>query len=296
MNEEGYLDLLRRILDHGEIRKDRTGTGTKSLFGEQFNLVFDLTDNKLPIITTKKVEYEKIIKELLFFISGKTDTKILENQNVYIWKGNTSKQELDKLGLNYEVGDAGPIYGFQWRHWNAEYKGCHEDYTGQGIDQLQNLINLIKNKPESRRLLLSAWNVSQIDEMCLPPCHVSSQFYISFDSDGSPKYLDCMLFQRSADCFLGLPFNITSYCLLTYMIAHITGLKPRKFTHCIGDAHIYLNHIEQCELQLKNKPNPFPLLSFKNSQDLKNIDDFKLEHFIIENYICGQKIEGKMSV
>ena len=288
--EYAYLNCLKEVLENGESKVDRTNTGTMSLFG--MKMAFDIS-KRIPIITTKKINYDTIIKELLFFISGKTDTNILKDQGVNIWKDNTTREFLDKAGLDeYEVGDMGPLYPHQFRHWGAEYKGSNINYEGQGIDQLSNIIKEIRTNPHSRRLIISAWNVSDLNKMCLNPCHCMVQFNVS----GDRKYLDCQLYQRSGDMFLGVPYNITSYCILTYMIAHITGLRPRKFTHIIGDGHIYLNHIDQVNRQLKRTPRPFPRLSFRGGARLHEIDDFNFQSFIIENYVSCPAIVGKMAI
>lgn len=288
--EYQYLKLIRDIAQNGESKPDRTGTGTMSRFGTRME--FDIS-KRFPILTTKKVFYKTILKELLFFISGKTDSKLLEDQGVNIWKGNSSRKYLDSIGLDeYEVGDLGPVYGFQWRHWGAKYKGKDGDYTGKGTDQLTNLIEGIRKNPHSRRHILSAWNVSQLKEMCLPPCHFACQFYVSHDR----KYLDCQLYQRSGDLFLGVPFNIACYSALTYMIAHITGLRPRKFIHVIGDAHIYKNHLKQVFKQIKRTPQPFPTLKFRGSTKIHEIDDFDIDSFIVEGYSSWPHIPGKISV
>lgn len=286
--EYQYLNLLSKILDKGEPKKDRTGVGCNFLFGNN-SFTFDISE-RIPIITTKKVNYKSVIEELLFFISGNTNTN---NLNTKIWKGNTSRDFLDSKGLlDYTEGDMGPGYSFQWRHWGANYTGCEDDYTDQGIDQLQNLIDGIRNNPESRRHILSSWNVSQLNEMALPPCHCLAQFSVSGDS----RHLDCQLYQRSADMFLGVPFNIASYSILTYMIAHITNLKPRYFHHVFGDAHIYNNHEKQVIKQLKRTPFPFPRLSFRKPAKLRNIDDFDMSSFIIEDYESWEPITAKMAV
>jgi len=287
--ENQYLESLKRILNEGEVRSNRTNIKTLSIFGERF--VFDISTS-FPLLTTKKVFYKLILKELLFFISGKTDTKILEDQAVFIWKGNTSKAFLEKRGLKYQEGDMGAGYGFQWRHWGAEYKDCNSDYTNKGIDQLQNIIKEIKINPFSRRLILSAWNVDQLDQMTLPPCHCFVQFYVSNDQ----KYLDCQLYQRSADMFLGVPFNIASYSFLTYMIAFLTGLKPRRLIHVIGDAHIYTNHIEQVKTQIKRTPYEWSQVKLIDTQKIKSIDDFRVENFKIENYKYHPSIKASMVV
>nr|QBK86422.1 MAG: bifunctional dihydrofolate reductase-thymidylate synthase [Marseillevirus LCMAC102] len=287
--EYQYLDLLRTIADNGEIKPDRTGVGTQSIFGAKIE--FNISE-RLPILTTKKVFYDQILKELLFFISGRTNTKILEEQNVDIWKDNTSRKFLDAQNLEYEEGDMGPGYGFQWRHWNATYNGIEEDYTGKGIDQLSKLIKNIRQDPHSRRHILTAWNPEQLQEMAIPPCHLLAQFNVS----GDRKYLDCQVYQRSGDMFLGVPYNITSYCVLTYMIAHITRLKPRKFIHTIGDAHIYSTHGDQIKRQLARTPRPFPHLIFRGATKIHEIDDFNFDSFIIEGYTACPAISAPMAV
>ena len=289
-DEYQYLDIMRLAKD-GDSKPDRTGVGTRSIFAPK-SMVFDLTTS-LPILTTKRVFYETIIKELLFFISGKTDTKLLSEQGVKIWEGNTKKEVLVGMGLPWNDGDGGPgFYGFLWRHWGAEYKGCEGDYTGQGVDQLQNLITGIRNDPHSRRHIITAWDPSRIALTPLPACHCMAQFYVSADR----KYLDCQLYQRSGDLFLGVPFNITSYALFTYMIAHVTGLKARRFTHVLGDAHIYNNHGEQVNRLLQRMPRPFPKLTFRNSTRIHEIDDFTFDSFIIEGYTSWPAITAEMAV
>ena len=283
--EQQYLDLLKQILVSGDIRNDRTQIGTKSLFG--LKMEFDLRQG-FPLLTTKRTWFDGIKKELLFLISGDTNTKNLEAQGVNIWKSNTSKEYMAQYGLPWDEGDMGPCYGFQWRHSGAKYKGCHEDYTGKGIDQLQNVIDSIIKNPYSRRHIISAWNVSDLDQMVLPPCHCFCQFYVS---DG---YLDCCLYQRSADMFLGVPFNIGSYALLTMIIANITGLTARKFIHNLGDAHIYLNHEEQVRQQIERSPYPFPTVTL--NREFKNINDIKAEDIVLKNYISHPKLLGAMAV
>jgi len=287
--EYQYLNSLKDIMEKGEPRPDRTGVGTTSIFGMRTE--YDISE-RVPVITTKRVSINNILRELLFFISGKTDTRILEEQGCKIWKANTSREFLDSVGLDYEEGDGGTFYGYQWRHWGAEYDGMDKDYTGKGIDQLSDIIKGIKLDPHSRRHILSAWNVSQLPDMCLPPCHFCVQFYVS----GDRKYLDCQLYQRSADYFLGVPYNITFYSVLTYMIAHITNLKPRKFVHVTGDSHIYSNHGEQVRKQLGRSPRPFPTLKFRSAVKLKEIDDFNFESFIFEGYSSCPSISAPMAV
>ncbi len=288
--ETQYLNILENILNNGTKRTDRTDTGTLGTFGHRME--FDLK-NEFPLLTTKTVPFKMVAKELLWFIAGDTDNKNLQKQNVHIWDGNSSREFLDKRGLtHYQEGDIGPAYGFQWRHFNATYKGCSENYNNQGTDQLKYCIDLIKNDPTSRRILFTGWNPEVLDQMALTPCHsIVVQFYID-----NNEFLDCQMYQRSADCFLGVPFNIASYSLLTHMIAHITNLKPGKFIHICGDTHIYLNHIEQCKEQLKRTPLPFPKLVINSDNNIKNIDDFQLEDFKIINYRKHSKINAFMSV
>eukprot|EP00011_Vannellida_sp_DIVA3-517-6-12_P005517 CAMPEP_0114618676 /NCGR_PEP_ID=MMETSP0168-20121206/7821_1 /TAXON_ID=95228 ORGANISM="Vannella sp., Strain DIVA3 517/6/12" /NCGR_SAMPLE_ID=MMETSP0168 /ASSEMBLY_ACC=CAM_ASM_000044 /LENGTH=456 /DNA_ID=CAMNT_0001829821 /DNA_START=54 /DNA_END=1424 /DNA_ORIENTATION=+ len=282
--EEPYLDLVRRVLLEGEVRGDRTGVGTRSLFGQR--MVFDISDS-LPVITTKKVLVSKVLGELLWLISGSTAVADLQARGIHFWDANSSREFLDKRGLtDYKEGDLGPVYGFQWRHFGAAYAGCDADYSGQGQDQLAEVVRLIREDPYSRRILLSAWNPQDLAKMALPPCHLLAQFYVRED-----KYLDCQLYQRSGDLFLGVPFNITSYSTLTYMLAHITGYKPGRFTHVLGDAHVYLNHIEAANKQLARTPRPFPRLVFKgreNGEKITEIDQFAQDDFILLDYHpCG---------
>lgn len=282
--EYEYLNLLQYILENGEEKSDRTGTGTISVFGVQ--MTFDIS-SYFPLLTTKRMFHRGVFEELAFFIQGNTNSKVLEEKNVGIWKGNTSREFLDKRGLNYEEGLMGPMYGYQWRHWNRPYNMETEE---PGIDQLQEVISSIKTDPHSRRHIVSAWNVSQLSEMVLAPCHVLIQFNVS----GDGKYLDCLMYQRSADMFLGVPFNIASYAALTYLIAHLTDLKPRNFVHSIGDAHIYANHVEEVSLQLKRTPLPLPTLTIDPS--VKNIDDVTAQSFKLSDYLHAPPIQAKMAV
>ncbi|XP_039263356.2 thymidylate synthase-like [Styela clava] len=284
--EYEYLNLCRRILSKGKIKGDRTGTGTISLFGAQMR--YDLRES-FPLLTTKRVFWKGVLEELLWFIRGSTNGNELSSKGVRIWDANGSREFLDKLGFHdREVGDLGPVYGFQWRHFGAEYVDMNTDYTGKGVDQLSQVIETIKKDPDNRRIMMCAWNVTDIPKMALPPCHAMCQFYVC---DGE---LSCQLYQRSADMGLGVPFNIASYSLLTYMIAHITGLKPGDFVHTIGDAHVYSNHVEPLNEQLKRVPRPFPLLKIK--RQISNIDDFKYEDFELVNYKPHGKIAMKMAV
>lgn len=220
-DEKQYLDLIRRIIATGNRRGDRTGVGTLSIFGAQMR--FNLR-NGFPLLTTKRVFWRAVAEELLWFIRGSTNAKDLQEKNIHIWDGNSTREFFDSMGFtDREEGDLGPVYGFQWRHFGAEYKTCHDDYSGQGIDQLEEIINTIRTRPHDRRIIMSAWNAVDLPKMALPPCHCLVQFYVA---NGE---LSCQLYQRSADMGLGVPFNIASYALLTYMIAHITGLKVSIF-------------------------------------------------------------------
>jgi len=261
-----YLDLLDRVIKTGVEKGDRTGTGTISVFGHQMR--FDLQEG-FPLLTTKKLHLKSIIHELLWFLNGETNVKYLQDNGVRIWN--------EWAG---EDGELGPIYGYQWRSWPAA--------NGKHIDQISQVVDSIKNNPNSRRHIVSAWNVSEIENMALPPCHILFQFYVA---DGK---LSCQLYQRSADIFLGVPFNIASYAILLQMMAQATGLKPGEFVHTLGDAHIYNNHIEQVKLQLTREPKPLPQMVI--NPDVKNIFDFKYEDFSLENYDAHPHIKGAISV
>jgi len=261
-----YHDLLSYVLEKGVKKQDRTGVGTISIFGYQMR--FNLEEG-FPLVTTKKLHVKSIIHELLWFLKGSTNIKYLNENGVTIW---------DEWAD--ENGELGPIYGYQWRSW-PDYKGGH-------IDQISNVIEEIKKNPNSRRLIVSAWNVAQINEMRLPPCHVLFQFYVA---DGK---ISCQLYQRSADIFLGLPFNIASYSLLLMMVAQVTNLKPYEFIHTIGDAHLYLNHIEQAKLQLSRDIRPLPKMIL--NPDVKNIFDFKYEDFKLEGYNPHPHIKADVAV
>ena len=272
--EYQYLDLIKEILKVDSLDIGRNGK-VKSIFGCMMK--FDLTNKVLPVLTTKKVAIKTCLKELLWFISGKTDNKILKNNNVHIWTANGSREFLDSRNLNYKEDDLGPVYGHQWRFFNAPYTDCETDYTNQGYDQLNYIIEQLKNKEtrKSRRLIMSAWNPLQIDQMALPPCHVLAQFNVN----GENK-LDCALYQRSGDVGLGVPFNIASYALLTHLIAHHTGLIANQFTHFIGNAHIYEEHIEPLSIQIKRDPLNFPKLNIKSIRD--NINDYVVDDFELD--------------
>ena len=286
--EYQYLDLIQRVMDTGVERGDRTGTGTRSLFGEQMR--FNLR-HSFPVLTTKRVFWRGVAEELFWFVRGETNANLLREKDIHIWDGNGSREYLDSIGLQHrEEMDLGPVYGFQWRHFGAEYTDMHADYAGKGIDQLAECIHKIKNNPTDRRILLTAWNPAALKEMALPPCHMFCQFYV----DTEAGELSCQMYQRSADLGLGVPFNIASYSLLTVMMAQVCGLKPGDFVHVLGDAHVYLNHIGPLHEQLKNAPKHFPTLEV-NRQTM-DMDAFQMSDFTLKNYKCHKKIEMKMAV
>ena len=261
-----YLDLLQRILDEGAVKTDRTGTGTRSVFGHQMR--FHMADG-FPLLTTKKLHLRSIIHELLWFLRGDTNIQYLHDNRVTIW---------DEWAD--ENGDLGPVYGHQWRSW--------PDYGGGTIDQIANVVDLIKHHPDSRRMIVSAWNVAEVDRMALPPCHCLFQFYVA---DGR---LSLQLYQRSADTFLGVPFNIASYALLLQMMAQVTGLETGDFIHSTGDTHLYLNHVEQAQLQLTRRPRPLPRMLI--NPDVKDIFDFRFEDFQLEGYDPWPHIKAEVAV
>ncbi|EEF94654.1 MAG: thymidylate synthase [Catenibacterium mitsuokai] len=286
--------MCRYILEHGEDRPDRTGTGTRSVFGYQTR--YDLREG-FPLLTTKKMYLRPIAEELLWFIKGDTNIKYLVDRNVKIWNewpyedfkksedfnGETLEEFVEKIKNDDDFakkhGNLGPVYGAQWRNFNNE-----------GTDQLMKLIDSLKNNPFSRRHIISAWNPSQVDEMALPPCHTLMQFYVSSDK----KYLSCQLYQRSADTFLGVPFNIASYALLTCMLAQVCGYEPKEFIHTIGDAHIYKNHFDVVKTQIEREPLPLPRLVL--NKDIDNLFDFKIEDIKLEGYQSHGPLKGKVSV
>lgn len=296
LEEQAYLDLCDEIVRNGELRMDRTETGTYSMFAPP-QLRFNLKDDTFPLLTTKRTFFRGVAQELLWFVKGSTDSKELSERDIHIWDGNGSRDFLDKRGLtSNREGDLGPVYGFQWRHFGAEYHGCDADYTDKGVDQLNEVIRLIKSDPYSRRIILSAWNPAAERFMALPPCHILSQFYVSMPKgDQGPKYLNCQMYQRSGDMGLGVPFNIASYALLTRMIAHVTGLLPGTFIHVLGDAHVYANHVEPLRIQCERTPTEFPKLKFKRN-DISNIEDFEFEDFELLDYHPQGKIQMKMAV
>ena len=263
---ETYLDLLRKILDEGVKKGDRTGTGTLSVFGHQMR--FDL-NNGFPAVTTKRIHWPSVIHELLWFISGDTNISYLRDNKIKIWNEWADQN-----------GDLGPVYGKQWRKWATT--------DGRIVDQLHQAVDLLQNNPESRRIIVSAWNVGELDKMALMPCHALFQFYVA---EGR---LSCQLYQRSADAFLGVPFNISSYALLTCMMAQVCGLRPGEFVWTGGDCHLYLNHLEQAKLQITREPLPLPKLIL--NKEIRNIDEFRYEHISIEGYTHHDHIKAPISV
>lgn len=297
IEEQNYLHLLKNIITHGSKRSDRTGIGTISLFGTQ--LKFSLENNKLPLLTTKKMFIRGIIEELLFFLRGETDTKKLEEKGINIWKGNTSREFLDKKGLQYlPEGNMGKGYGFQWRKFGENIInagalcGEYDDYcTISGIDQLLQVINTLKTNPTDRRIIMSAWNPQQLSEVALEPCHILCQFY----ADG--ENLSCQWYQRSVDTFLGLPFNIASYAILTHIIAKTVGMKAKELIFVGGDTHCYLNHLSQVQEQLSRQPFDFPTLQItKECSNVFDIESLTFEDFKIEKYQCHPAIKAEMCV
>jgi len=263
---QNYLDLLEYILTCGTEKADRTGTGTKSVFGYQMR--FDLT-NGFPVLTTKKIHLKSVIYELLWFLSGESNISFLHDHGVQIWNEWADDE-----------GELGPVYGVQWRTWRTS--------DGRVIDQISQVINQIREKPDSRRLVVSAWNVGELDKMALPPCHVLFQFYIA------NRRLSCQLYQRSADVFLGVPFNIASYALLTMMVAQVCNLTPGEFIHTLGDAHLYLNHLDQAQLQISREPYPSPQMRLNS--EVQSIFDFKYGDFDLINYQAHPHIKAEISV
>ena len=287
--EEQYLGLIRSIMAEGAERGDRTGTGTLSQFGRMMR--FDLR-RSFPLLTTKRVFWRGVAEELLWFVSGSTDARALRDKDIHIWDGNGDRAFLDARGLAHrEEWDLGPVYGFQWRHFGAAYSDMHADYAGQGVDQLAQVVAKLRESPEDRRIILSAWNPAALHEMALPPCHMFAQFYVAGGE------LSCLMYQRSCDMGLGVPFNIASYALLTRMLAHCCGLAPGELVHTLGDAHVYLNHVEPLGLQLERQPRPFPTLTLAPAAEAKrDMDSFVFEDFLLHDYDPCPKLEMKMAV
>lgn len=284
--EYQYLELVKELITSGTFRPDRTGTGTYSRLGRvtRWNL-----RHTFPLLTSKRVFWKGVAEELLWFVSGSTNANLLRDKGIKIWDGNSSREFLDSRGLQHrEVGDLGPVYGFQWRHFGAAYKDMHTDYTGQGVDQLRAIIEQLKKDPNDRRMLMSAWNPAALHEMALPPCHMFCQFYVA---DGE---LSCLMYQRSCDVGLGVPFNIASYALLTRMVAQVTGLRPGEFVHVMGDTHVYANHVEPLQEQLNNTPRHLPVLRLNPAKT--DIDSFTFEDFELQYYTPHATIKMKMAV
>ena len=292
-SENKYLDIAYNILNNGNYKKDRTGTGTYSIFGTHTR--YDIS-SCIPMLTTKRVPFKTCIHELLWFLQGKTDNKELQKNKVHIWDGNSSREFLDKTGLtNLEENDCGACYGFQWRHFGAQYKDCNTNYEGKGFDQVKYVLDLLKNDPFSRRIFLSAWNSADLDKTCLPPCHVSIQFFVEEHHDGI-KYLSGHMYQRSADWFLGEPFNILSYTALIYLFATICDMIPNELIISTGDTHIYSNHVDQMREQVLREPYTKPILWVNPDVKNKNIEDITIDDFDLIGYFCHPTIKGKMAV
>lgn len=288
-DEEQYLELIRDIISEGHFVEGRNGT-TKSVIGAAMR--FNLTDGTMPILTTKKVAHKTCLKELLWFISGSTNNARLQEQGVKIWNGNASREYLDSIGLKEAQraeNDLGPIYGHQWRHFNAPYMSCHEDYAFKGVDQLGAIIEALKDPVQrfSRRLVMSAWNPCQLPLMALPPCHVLAQFHVQ-----PPNKLMCSMYQRSGDVGLGVPFNIASYAFLTHLIAHHCDLEAHSFCYHLGDCHIYDDHLNELGEQVTREPLPFPTLRIDAKRE--RIEDYIVEDFVVEGYTCHPPIKMEM--
>ena len=340
--EYQYLDLICRILTEGEHRPDRTGTGTLSIFAPpqlRFSLSKPASPTNpetsspsytpiLPLLTTKRVFHRAVTNELLWFLTGCTSSLPLSEAGIHIWDGNGSRSYLDKLGFtSREEGDLGPVYGFQWRHFGAEYTDCHADYSGKGVDQIKEIVRKLKEDPFDRRILLSAWNVRDLGKMALPPCHVFAQFYVSFPDarrgeaalstssaatttngvqNGTDKeketpkprgHLSCTLYQRSCDMGLGVPFNIASYALLTHMLVHACDLVPGTLIHTMGDAHVYLDHVDALKAQLGREPREFPELAIQRAdRGSGEMDGWRVEELEVVGYKPHGGIRMKMSV
>ncbi len=289
--EKQYLELVDHILKHGYKEKGRNGNILTQIGSTMRFQLYDEDRNDkpiMPIMTTKRLAWKSCLKELLWFMRGETDNNILKSQGVKIWNDNASREFLDSRGLTrLKEGDLGPVYGHQWRHFNAPYYTSKFNYRGIGVDQLNKVVYDLKNDKYSRRNIMSAWNPCQLNEMALPPCHVLSQFHV-VDEDK----LICTLYQRSADVGLGLPFNIASYSFLTHILAHHCGLKASELIHFVGNAHIYEEHIEPLKKQLENEPELFPILRIKEKRE--EIDDYQVDDFVISGYVSHKKINMKM--
>lgn len=302
MNKEEMklLSSMQNIIQNGFKRPTRTGIDTLSVFGQQFEYrMNERTDSngvssyRLPLLTTKKMFTRGVFAELKWILSGGTSSKTLEAQGVNIWKGNTTREYLDSVGLSkYDEGEAGPIYGFQWKHWGAKYEKGKHDYTGEGIDQVTNVIKSLETNPFGRRHIISGWAPDQLDDMCLPPCHVLYQFMVH--EEGNQKYLSLMMYQRSCDTFLGLPFNICSLGMFLTLMAHRVNMKPYKLIHSVADMHIYENHIEAVNKQLKRKACMFPYIHV-NCDPKDKLEDYEFENIVIEDYFSHGVIKADMA-
>ena len=293
-DEQQYLNLVRDVLEHGTERKnERTGTGTLALFGRTCR--YDLTGGKLPLFTTKKVSFQNVLAELIFFLRGKSHVSWLHQHKCHIWDGNSSREYLDSVGLtHYPEGTLGPVYGCQWRNFGGDYQGADAD-TGdsrygenKGVDQLAEVIEQLKNNPESRRHIVVAWNPTVLTQVALPACHTMFQFFVE------GRHLSCLMYQRSADLGLGVPYNVASYSLLTHIIAHLTGLQAKEFVHVMGDVHVYLNHVPILRQQLERKPKTPPYVSLDHQ--LKRLDDIEMEHVSVKQYHHHGKLCMKMAI
>lgn len=293
------LEAMSDIIDNGFKRPNRTGVDTRAVFGKQFEYIMEerIDPNtghssfRLPLLTSKKMFTRGVFAELKWFLSGGTDSKLLERKGVNIWKGNTSKEYLESVGLDYDVGETGPIYGFQWRHATAKYIQGKHDYTGEGIDQVAQVIESLQNNPYSRRHIINAWAPGDLDKMVLPPCHILYQFFVH--QEGDQKYLSLMMTQRSCDSFLGLPFNLCSLGMFLTLMAHRVGMKPYKIIHSIADMHIYETHIEAASEQVQRKPYPFPYIRIDcNSKE--RLEDYEFSDIKIEDYFHHDAIKADM--
>jgi thymidylate synthase len=286
--EQQYLQLVRRILETGVVKVDRTGVGTLGLFGTEMR--FSLRDGVFPLLTTKRVFWSGVLEELFWFIRGDTCATSLSERGVKIWDANGTREFLDKRGLTERaVGDLGPVYGFQWRHYGARYVDAGTDYTGQGVDQLQQCIDLIRHEPTSRRIVMTAWNPCDTEQMALPPCHMFCQFEVA-----NGEELNCLMYQRSGDMGLGVPFNIASYALLTCLVAHCCSLRPGTFIHMLGDTHVYRNHVEQLRVQVDREPRPFPTLRIRGEP--RAIDAYTPDDVELVGYTCHGALKMEMAV
>jgi thymidylate synthase len=288
-DERQYCNLVWDILGYGTVEQTRNGT-TLAVFGAGMH--FSLDGGVVPLLTTKRVAWVTCIKELLWFVRGSTDNSVLKSQGVHIWDGNASRDFLDGRGLTrLKENDLGPVYGHQWRHFNAPYVNCDTDYSGQGVDQLEQIIAMLKDPAQrtSRRMVMSAWNPQQLDEMALPPCHVLVQFNVS-----AGDRLSCSLYQRSGDVGLGVPFNIASYALFTHLLAHHCGLRAHEFVYHLGNAHIYEDHVSALKLQVERDPHPFPTVSIAGAPK-DRIEDYIPADFVVRNYVCHSAIKMNMS-